>query len=148
MLDRAKIGEVFPTFVVPVETGRLRFFAKSIGEKNPIYTDESAARDAGYKALPAPPTFPMVLDMESDTDLPPEVEVLKMDVGRILHGSQEFEYFGQVYAGDDISVSRKLVDVFDKKNGALEFVVTETSYTNQEHQLLAKARCTLVYRNA
>ena len=36
-------------------TCRLKFFAKAIGETNPIYTDEAAALEAGYRALPAPP---------------------------------------------------------------------------------------------
>lgn len=147
MLDRSKIGTEFPSFVVPVEKGRLAFFAKAIGERNPIYTDESAARDAGHRSIPAPPTFPMVLDMESAADLPPEVELLQLDVGRILHGSQSFEYFAPIYAGDEITVTRKLVDIFDKKGGALEFVVTENTYSNQDGQLVAKAQCSLVYRN-
>lgn len=148
MLDRSKIGQQFAPLVVPIESGRLKFFAKAIGETSPVYTDEAAARDAGYKTLPAPPTFAMVLDMESEADLPPEVELLQLDVGRILHGSQSFEYLGQMYAGDLITVRRTLVDIYDKKGGALEFVVTENTYTNQDDQLVAKTGCTLVYRNA
>ena len=57
MLDKSYIGHVFPAFTAEVERGRLRFFAKAIGGSNPIYTDEEAAKAAGYRALPAPPTF-------------------------------------------------------------------------------------------
>jgi len=39
-------------------TCRLKFFAKAIGETNPIYTDEAAALEAGYRALPAPRRSP------------------------------------------------------------------------------------------
>jgi len=55
MLDTSKIGHEFPSFTAEVEKGRLKFFAKAIGETNPIYTDEAAALEAGYRALPAPP---------------------------------------------------------------------------------------------
>ena len=58
MLDKSKIGHEFTPFTVDVEKGRLKFFAQAIGETNPIYTDETAAQAAGYKALPAPPTGP------------------------------------------------------------------------------------------
>jgi acyl dehydratase len=147
MLDRSKIGTEFPAFVVQVEKGRLAFFAKAIGETNPIYTDEAAALDAGYKAIPAPPTFPMVLDLQGAADVPPEVELLHLDLGRVLHGGQSYEYFAPIYVSDEITVTRKIVDIFDKKAGALEFVVTENTYTNQQGDLVAKAQCSLVYRN-
>ncbi len=134
-------------FDVDVEKGRLKFFAQSIGETNPIYTDEAAARDAGYEGIPALPTFPFSLDMEGPEFLP-VIGLLKLDIAKVLHGSQSFNYKGQIYAGDTISVSSSLKDIFDKKGGALEFVVLETSYTNQHGNIVATAEQTLVYRNA
>ena len=147
MLDRSKIGHKFNAFSTNVEKGRLKFFAKAIGETNPIYTNEVAALDAGYKTIPAPPTFSMVLDMETP-ELMPVLDLLGMDIGRVLHGSQGFEYYETIYAGDTITVTSEIKDMFDKKNGLLEFVVMENSYTNQDGDLVAKANQTLVYRNA
>jgi len=147
MLDRQFIGHEFESFSVDVEKGRLKFFAKAIGETNPIYTDESAARDAGYRTIPAPPTFPMVLDMEG-SDLLPVIRVLKLDLARILHGAQEFEYQGEIYAGDKITVHSKILNIFDKKGGALEFVQVQNSYINQDDEPVVKAVSTLVYRNS
>ncbi len=146
MLDRNFIGHEFNAFSVDVEKGKLKFFAKAIGESNPIYSDESAARDAGFKTIPAPPTFPMVLDMEGPEFLP-VVNLLNMDIGCVLHGSQDFEYPGTIYAGDTITVTSKIIDMFDKKNGQLEFVLMENRYSNQANELVAKAVNTLVYRN-
>lgn len=146
MLDKNKIGHEFPSFDVEIEKGRLRFFAKAIGETNPIYTDESAARSVGYKAIPAPPTFMFSVDLEGP-ELLPVLDLLDLDIGRILHGSQEFEYLGQIYAGDRITQQSKIVDIFDKKGGALEFVVQESTYTNQNEELVGRAQQTLVYRN-
>jgi acyl dehydratase len=146
MLDKDKVGHEFPSFDVDIEAGRLRFFAKAIGEENPIYTDESAARSAGYPAIPAPPTFMFTVDLEGP-ELLPVIQLLKLDIGKVLHGTQEFEYFGQIYAGDCITQQSKIVDIYDKKGGALEFVVQESRYTNQNSELVGKAQQTLVYRN-
>jgi acyl dehydratase len=145
MLDRNLIGHEFPSFSADVEKGRLRFFAKAIGETNPIYIDEAAALAAGYRALPAPPTFTMVLDMEGP-EFMPFLELLNMDIAGILHGSQEFEYFAPICAGDSITVTGRIADMFDNKGGALEFVVMEYTYTNQLGELVVKAGSTLVYR--
>jgi acyl dehydratase len=146
MLDKKKIGHEFSSFTVDIEKGRLRFFAKAIGETNPIYTDEKAAQSAGYRTIPAPPTFMFSVDLEGP-ELLPVLKLLDLDIGRILHGSQEFEYLGQIYAGDRITQQSKIVDIFDKKGGALEFVVQESTYTNQNDELVGKAQQTLVYRN-
>ncbi len=146
MLDRSHIGHKFDAHSVEVEKGRLRFFAKAIGETNPIYFDESAARDAGYKSIPVPPTFPFSIDLECP-DFLPVLSLLKMDIGRILHGSQEFEYFAPICAGDTITCQTELKDMFDKKGGALEFVVLETVFTNQDSEVVVKTSQSLVYRN-
>ena len=146
MLDRNKIGHEFTAFTTDVEKGRLKFFAKAIGETNSIYTDETAAREAGYSSLPAPPTFPMALDMDGPEDMP-VLDVLDIDISKLLHGTQEFEYHAPICAGDSITITSRISDMFDKKGGALEFVVSENSYTNQNGQLVAKATSTLVVRN-
>lgn len=146
MIDKNHIGHEFPSFATDIEKGRLKFFAKAIGETNPIYTDEAAALNAGYKAIPAPPTYMFSVDLDGP-ELLPILKLLKLDLGRVLHGSQEFEYLGQIYAGDKIKQTCKIVDIYDKKGGALEFVVQESAYTNQHGELVGKARQTLVYRN-
>ncbi len=146
MLDKTKIGHEFPAFSCDVEKGRLRFFAKAIGETNPVYSDEEAARAAGHPAIPAPPSFMFSIDLDGP-ELLPIIGLLNLDIGKVLHGSQEFEYLGQIYAGDRITQQCRIVDIYDKKGGALEFVVQESSYTNQNDDLVGRARQTLVYRN-
>lgn len=48
MIDRKWIGHTFAPYTRKTEASQLWFFAKAIGETNPIYTDEKAAK-AGYK---------------------------------------------------------------------------------------------------
>jgi acyl dehydratase len=147
MLDRSYIGHSFPPLSVPVEAGQLKFFARAVGEDNPIYSDENAAKAAGYRALPAPPTFVFSLNL-SGTNLDEKYVPMGVDLARLLHGEQQFEYFADICAGDVITLQSTVTDIYDKKGGALEFAVEETTATNQNGELVAKTIQTLVMRNA
>jgi len=147
MLDRSYIGHTFPTQSVPVEAGQLKFFAQAVGEDDPIYRDEEAARAAGYRALPAPPTFVFSLNL-TGTDLAEKYVPMGVDLARLLHAEQQFEYFATICAGDVITLESKVADIYDKKDGALEFAIEETTATNQNGELVAKSTQTLVMRNA
>jgi acyl dehydratase len=146
MMDRRHIGHQLPPFQVEVEKGRLRFFAKATGQTDPVYIDESAARDAGHPGLPVPPTFLFCLEMEAPN--PAAIrELLGMDYRSLLHGEQGFSYHAMAYAGDTLTFRQRIEDIYDKKNGALEFVVRKTRVSNQRDELVAELRCVTVVRN-
>ncbi len=146
MIDRRHIGHAMPPFSTVVETGRLRFFAKATGQDDIVYSDEAAARAAGYPALPVPPTFLFCLEMESPN--PAAIrELLGMDYRSLLHGEQGFIYHAMAFAGDALTFEQRIDDIYDKKNGALEFVVRKTRVTNQRQELVAELRCVTVQRN-
>ena len=147
MIDKRFIGHVMPTFSAVVEAGRLRFFAKATGQTDPLYSDEAAARAAGHPGLPVPPTFLFCLEMESP-DPAAIRNLLGMDYRSLLHGEQGFTYHAMAYAGDTLTFEQRIEDIYDKKGGALEFVVRTTRVTNQHQQLVAEMRCVTVIRNA
>jgi acyl dehydratase len=145
MLDKSHIGKVLPAFHATAEAGQLRFFAKAIGETAPIYVDESAARDAGHPALPLPPTFLFSLEFtQPTTGWRQEVGIIP---SRILHGEQSFSYHRTAYAGDTLRFESRIADIYDKKGGALSFLVRETRVTNQHGEHVADLRSVLVHRN-
>ena len=146
MIDRKHIGRVSKPNTVEVAKGRLKFFAKSIGENNPIYSDEESAMAAGYRSIPAPPTFLFSLDFEQENPFA-VLEALGVQLGKVLHAKQSFTYFEQICAGDTITLQSKVADIYDKKDGALEFVVQEFTATNQDNTLVAKMQRTIVVRN-
>ena len=147
MLDKAHIGKIYGRVTTEVEKGRLRFFAKAIGETNPIYTDEVAAKAAGHRSLPVPPTYYFCLQMLDEPDPTAWVVNLGINLQYILHGDQSFEYLGMAYAGDTLTLESTIADIYDKKGGALEFVVSQTTVTNQDGKLVARMKQTLVVRN-
>ena len=146
MIDKRFIGHVMPAFSAEVEKGRLRFFAKATGQTDPVYTDEAAARAAGYPALPVPPTFLFCLEMESP-DPAAIRNLLGMDYRTLLHGEQGFTYRRMAFAGDTLTFEQRIDDIFEKKGGALEFVVRKTRVTNQRGEGVAELRAVTVIRN-
>ena len=146
MLDHKWIGHTFPSYARKVEVSQLWFFAKAIGETNPIFIDEKAAKAAGYSALPAPPTFGFSLsNAQSDTFDYAKAMGIRLEV--LLHGTEQFDYAHPILAGDEITFQRKVLDIYEKKGGLLEFVKMETTMTNQHQTLVGKMQTTFVVRH-
>lgn len=146
MLDRSHIGTASEPRSIEVEKGQLKFFARATDETNRIYFDEAAAKAAGHPSLPAPPTFLMCLGSLAP-DKGDILGKLGIDIGRILHGEQHFTYFKPIYAGDVITLTTRVTDMYDKKGGALDFIVQETEATNQNGERVGATRSTIVVRN-
>jgi len=147
MIDRKHIGSESPPRSVTAEAGRIRLFAKAIGETDPIYTDEAAAKAAGYRGITAPPTFVHCLGTMDVADPFARYKALGIDLGKVLHGEQHFEYHAPICAGDELTYRAKISDIYEKKGGALEFLVTDTTVTNQNDELVAEIRGITVVRN-
>lgn len=144
LIDRKHIGRKLDAFRVQPSAHQLRFFAKATGEDNPVYFDDSAARDAGHPALPLPPTFLFSLEFEQPSAA--WRAEMGIDVSRILHGEQHFSYHRMAYAGDTLQYESRIADIYDKRNGALQFVVRETRVTNQHGEHVADLRSVIVQR--
>jgi acyl dehydratase len=146
VIDRKFIGLESEERFADVEKGQLRLFAKATGERNPIYFDEDAAKAAGYPTMPAPPTFAFCL-----ASLAPQargsLRDMNIPIEKVLHGEQQFTYHKPIFAGDRIRIKTRVIDIYDKKGGALEFVVTETTSQNQKGELCVSARTIAVVRN-
>lgn len=150
MIDRVKfIGHKMPGVSVAVEKGQLTFFAKATGETNPIYFDEDAAMAAGHPTLPAPPTFAFTLNALARAKAGPGgyMPDMGINIAHVLHGEQAFDYHATIYAGDVMTVAGTITDIYDKKGGAMEFIVMTIDAVNQNGVLCVQQHNTLVVRN-
>ena len=145
-MDTSLIGQKSPPKSIVVEQGQLQLFAKATGTPDQIYWDVAAAKEAGHPALPAPPTFLMCLDSLAPSNDPGVLKQLGVDIGRILHGEQRFKYGKPIYAGDEITFESEITDMYEKKGGALQFVVSESTATNQNGEVVGKVINSLVIR--
>jgi acyl dehydratase len=146
MIDKKHIGYAPPPILWDVEKGRIAFFAKVIGLTDPIHTDEAAAKAAGYRGIVAPPTFIFGAPGDSGETMK-LIETLNIDLGKVLHGEQRFDYHAPVCAGDTLRFESKVSDIYDKKGGALEFVVNGTKVTNQLGEHVADLHSVIVVRH-
>ena len=104
-LDPSFIGRTYPP-TAPYEVGRekIREFAVAVGDANPAYTDQEAAKALGHPDVIAPPTFPFVMTYAAAAQVVTDPE-LGLDYSRVVHGDQKFVYSRPVRAGDRLSVT-------------------------------------------
>ncbi len=147
MAESDFIGKEYPPFTVEVEKGRIRNFARAIGEEDPVYSDEEAAKKAGFRAIPTPPTFPHALVMDAGQSFRILAD-MGIDKARSMHGEQGFTYHADICAGDVITGRTRIKDIYEKKGGALKFIETETRMENQERVHVCDLRSVIVIRNS
>jgi acyl dehydratase len=143
MLDRSLIGRESEPVVHEVEKGALRRFADALGDPNPIYQDEVAAKAAGYSGLVAPPTFAVALASNERFR-----HSLDLGTRSILHGEQLFEYGRPLVAGDRVTVTSRVADVLERPgaSGPTDVIVIEDEGRDDEGELLFRSRATLILR--
>ena len=146
-IDPSVIGTEMPVVTRDIERGRLRSFALAIGETDPIYSDLDAAKAAGHPDLPVPPTFLFGLGFGGGADDFKWLADLGVDLRHILHGDESFTYHSIAHAGDTVTLAPKIVDVFSKRGGALQFLVRETSVRNATGEPVADLRESIVVRD-
>ena len=134
------IGTRTSSATVVVERGPIAAFALAVCDQNPIYRDPRASEAAGFDAIPAPPTFPFVMETWGRfAELQPDDQPvgggmlrvlgpLMAKGGLILHGEQSFDYHRPVVVGDVLDGEGPVVDAYSKesKGSTMTFVVTET----------------------
>ena len=134
------IGVESPPTTVEVEKGAIIEFAQAIGDDNPVFNDEIAARNTRYGGLIAPPTFLRSVIVER-----PEY-MFEMPYDRLLDGGSEWEYFEPVRAGDRITAVSRITDM-SERTGRMGLMVMTTyviTYRNQFDQVVATQASTSI----
>lgn len=111
----------------PVNRAMIHHWVDAIGDRNPVYVDEAAARDAGHPGIVAPPAMIQVWTMMG-------VQGVRADddpLGKIIALFDEAGYVGVVATdcqqtyhrylvpGELVSISSELADVVGPKQTAL-----------------------------
>ena len=135
---RAAVGVESEPYTNEVEKGAIIKFARAIGDDNPIYADEEAARSSRYGGIIAPPTF-----LRSMRCGPMKVDV-KIPYPANLDGGSEWEYYEPVRTGDRITVTTKISNIYERAGrlGNMLFIQRETKYVNQFDTTVAIQRTT------
>jgi acyl dehydratase len=140
-------GKEYPPFVVTVERGKIKEFARAIGDLSPFYLDDAVGRASEWGDIVAPPTFPITFrDENADTGV--MLRDLGVDISRILHGEQEFEHFKPIRPGETYLCRSRVTDIYEKagRSGAMAFVVREMTVTDGDNDIACLVRSITVVR--
>lgn len=131
------IGAESEPITYEVEKGAIVKFAQAIGDDNPLFNDEEAARKTRYGGIIASPTF-----MRSLISKP--TPSFKNPYPAALDGGSQWEYFEPVRPGDRITVTTRIADIFEREGrlGNMLFTIRETRYVNQFNKTVALQRST------
>jgi acyl dehydratase len=144
-VNRDVIGKEYPPYPVTVERGRIKDFARAVGDLSPFYLDDAVGRASEWGDVIAPPTF--ATSFRGD-DAGAMLRDLGVDISRVLHGEQEFEIHRQMRPGETYLCRSKVVDIYEKtgKSGPMAFVVRETAVTDDANELVVTMRHITVVR--
>ena len=140
-------GKEYPPFTVTVERGKIKEFARAIGDLSPFYLDDAVGRASEWGDIVAPPTFPITFrDENADTGV--MLRDLGVDISRILHGEQEFEHFKPIRPGETYLCRSRITDIYEKsgRSGAMAFVVREMTVTDGDNDIVCLVRSITVVR--
>jgi len=150
---RAQIGTETPTWTYEVTSTSVRAFARGLGMKDPVYYDLEAAKKAGCRNLPAPPTYlgtPIYIPGQcSETFGEPFKLSIRVITGlrNGLDGSTEIEYFETICAGDTLTAYNRLADLQVKESkslGKMLIMTIENIFKNQEAKPVAIRRASFI----
>jgi hypothetical protein len=127
-------------FDLPVERGKIREFARATGSAAPEYLDDEQA--------PIPPTFLRTAAFWQPVGAVSPLSGAKLDLRRILHGEQEYLFFGPPpHAGQTLHVQPRLESITEKegkRGGTMRLITVVEDFTDDDGNLVAQSRSTLV----
>lgn len=143
VFNRDLLGKEFPAGTFTVKKEEIIAYCQSVGETNPIHTDERAAKSAGHASVVAPFGFCNLLARGGSR---PNIE-LKFS-GTDMHGGQSVELLGTIVAGDVLRATTSLKTVYAKtgRTGTMVFTVWQTTFYNQKETPVCKVDASMVRR--
>jgi acyl dehydratase len=133
--DRSIIGQVFDETSFPsITKEEILEYATSLGETNPLYTDEAASVKGPYGGLIASPTFVTKLRAKKFT---PEHLPRFGKVG--FDGGRDLELYTPIRPGDQLTMLSTIHDIYEKtgRSGSMYFIVIRNEVRNQKGEKVA-----------
>jgi acyl dehydratase len=143
-INRDYVGRVFePTEPYEVSRVKIAEFATAIGEPSELCRDADAARQAGYPDVIAPPTFAIVISMNSTARVEADPG-LGLDYSMVVHGEQSFSYARPLYAGDVVVAKTTVESIRPIRD--MTMLTTSTDISTVDGEYVCTAKSTLVER--
>jgi acyl dehydratase len=133
--DPAIIGKVFDvTEPIAVTAEEVKRYCAALGETNPLFTNEEAARKGPYGRLAAPPSFAVTFRTGRHFwEHVPRFGPRGFDAGK------DVEFLRPILVGDKITLSSAVKEIYEKtgRSGTMVFVVIRSTLKNQKGEDVA-----------
>jgi acyl dehydratase len=133
--DPALINKVFEiTDPVTVTREKIAKFCAAIGETNPLYTDDEAAKKGPFGGIVAPPSFAtMFRNGRHFFENVPRFGRRGFDAGK------DVEFVEPIRPGDAVTLSSAVKEIYEKtgRTGTMVFVVIRSTLKNQKGEVVA-----------
>nr|WP_206024673.1 MaoC family dehydratase N-terminal domain-containing protein [Rhodococcus sp. 14C212] len=138
----------------PVNTPMIRHWVETMGDENPVYLDDDAARATGRDGAVAPALMTQVWTMRTFTDKmanndpsPVWTELIAtLDAAgftSVVATDSDFEFFAELRPGDRVSLTEVIESISEEKTtglGAGHFVTTLKTYRSGDGEVVATQR--------
>jgi uncharacterized protein len=142
----------------PVNVPMIRHWVEAMGDGNPVYLDDEAARATGRQGVVAPPTMLQAWTMRgyAATVEPPEAGETEREMNALLEEGgytsvvatdSEFEFHRELVPGDLVTATETIEEVSAEKRTGLgegRFVTSLRTYVDQEQRTVATQRWRLL----
>lgn len=142
-LNQSLKGKTYQELTFEVDRDRVTQFSLAVGEDDPRFLEDGAARAEGFPEQLAFPTFPTVLGILVSAQAVTDQE-LGLDYTRVVHGEQEYEWKRPIVVGDVLKATPRIADIYAK--GPNEFLVIEAEMTDADDEVVCISRGTLLSR--
>lgn len=144
MIDPNARSKAISPFTFNVDKNKIRELCLAVGDNNPLFLDSSYAKKNGHKETPAPLTFGYSMLFWGFPQIWNVMEEIGLDLSKLLHVGQEYEYFHPIYPGDVIDGFISIEDILSSQ--LLDKVVFKIVYKrNDLTVLIAKMKVMVVF---
>jgi acyl dehydratase len=155
-IDPRFVGKKYGPFRYQIGLEKMREFAYAVGGGvpasgfasapeglDPLFYDESAAKAGPHGSVIAFPTFAVTFAIAPFAAAVSDPE-LGINLLMLVHGEQEFEFFDVMRAGDVITTTGAIAQIYEKSQKDFLIVVSESK--NQHQKPLVRGTWTAVIR--
>ncbi len=133
--DPAIINKTFETTEpVEVKADWIQHYCKVVGETNPLYVDEDAAKQGPFGGIIAPPSYAVTFrNGRHFFEHVPRFGRRGFDAGK------DVEFVAPIRPGDKITLSSAVKEIYEKtgRSGSMVFVVIRSTLKNQKGEVVA-----------
>ena len=126
-----------------VEREKIREYASAVQNDDPVFFQEKAAAELGYKGLPAPLTFISVFGYQAQSAFFARADIA-IHEAQVVQVDQVLKYVKPIQAGDRLYCD-VYVDSVRQAHGT-DIIVTKNVCTNESGELVLETYTTLAGR--